>query len=357
MKRFLKGVLCFLPFAALVICINFYADPANVLRTGYERAVADILVSGQNASNLRNMDDRLFMEEYAAMRQQPIDTLVLGSSHSMQITKELTGDANTFCAGMTGADLRDCISAYRMFREKGFSPKRVILVVDCWFLCENTQEPRAMTDGYVAFCEEEGLTPVVSADSGSGWKQLLEKWKQALSLPYFQSSIDYLKKGLQENRDPVATDAFYTDTDMRRSDGTYCYNFELRNVREEETHERAVNYIIATPDFARNFTVISSELEAQLAAFIRSMQEDGVQVALMLPPFHPDYYVHMTQTELYANILAVEPAVEQIAQTCGVKLFGSFDPAKCGLTAIDFYDGLHCSDQAMYQFYPANLFS
>lgn len=356
MKRFLKGALCFLPFVILIVGVNFYADPANVLRTGYERTVAEILAGGENASNLRNMDDRLFMEEYVSLRKEPIGTLVLGSSHSMQITKELTGDENTFCAGMTGADLRDCISAYRLFRENGFTPERVILVVDCWFLCEETQEPRAMTDGYEAFCKENGLMPVQTEAARFSLKKLTQKWSQAVSLPYFQSSLDYLKKGLQNDRDPVATDSFYTDTDMRRADGTYCYNQELRNVQEDQTHDRAVNYIIATPEFAKNFTTVSANLENQLIAFITSMQEDGVQVALMLPPFHPEYYTYMTQTELYTKILMVEPVVQQIAETCGVRLFGSFDPSKCGLSALDFYDGLHCSDQAMYRFYPENLF-
>ena len=61
-----------------------------------------------------------------------------------------------------------------------------------------------------------------------------------------------------------------------------------------------------------------------------------MQVALMLPPFHPEYYTYMTQTELYTKILMVEPVVQQIAETCGVRLFGSFDPSKCGLSALDF---------------------
>ena len=77
MKRFLKGALCFLPFVILIVGVNFYADPANVLRTGYERTVAEILAGEENASNLRNMDDRLFMEEYVSLRKEPIGTLVL----------------------------------------------------------------------------------------------------------------------------------------------------------------------------------------------------------------------------------------------------------------------------------------
>ena len=48
---------------------------------------------------------------------------MLGSSRSMQVTKELTGVENTFCAGVTGADLRDGISTYMLFREQGLQPE------------------------------------------------------------------------------------------------------------------------------------------------------------------------------------------------------------------------------------------
>ena len=107
MKKLLLAALVFVPFVALVVGVNFYADPANVLRPGYEAQVAQILADGQNASNIRNMDDRALIQEYMERSDGAIDTLILGSSHSMQITSGITGDAATFCAGVTGADLRN----------------------------------------------------------------------------------------------------------------------------------------------------------------------------------------------------------------------------------------------------------
>ena len=35
-------------------------------------------------------------------------------------------------------------------------------------------------------------------------------------------------------------------------------------MQEDQTHDRAVNYIIATPEFAKNFTTVSANLENQL---------------------------------------------------------------------------------------------
>ena len=76
---------------------QFYADPANVLRTGYERTVAEILAGEENASNLRNMDDRLFMEEYVSLEKNPLVRWFLDPVIPCRSQKELTGDENTFC--------------------------------------------------------------------------------------------------------------------------------------------------------------------------------------------------------------------------------------------------------------------
>ncbi len=353
-KRVLCAALAFLPLLAAMMAVNWFSDPANILRTGYEKQVAEILASGENAGNLRNMDDRGFMRAYAGLRAQPIDTLVLGSSHSMQVTQYLTGDENTFCAGMTGADLRDCISAYLLFRQQGFAPRRVILAVDPWFLSVGALEDRAMTDGYVQFCQENGFTPL-GLDRFKG--EELQKKMQIFSLTYFQSSVQALKQGQYKTRDAVPTTAYYTEGDMRRADGSYCYGARVRDPQSGYAREQVANIIYAKPDFAVKFDGVSDQLVAQLTAFVRLMQADGAQVALMAAPYHPDYYDHMAkQTDNYVEILATEDVIRAVGRETGAKVFGGYDPHAFGLTAEDFYDGMHCSDKAMYAFYPADLF-
>ena len=355
MKRMIKSALLFLPLVILLAAVNWYADPANLLRGGYEQYAAEILASGQNAANLRNMDDRAFMRTYAGLRTQPVGTLALGSSHSMQLTTELTGDPDFFCAGVTGADLRDCISIYRLFREQGFAPQRVILVVDPWFLCENTLDDRALTDGYVDFCTENGFTPY-GGQGGSRWSAV-KRCANLFSIPYFQSSLDYLKKGLHRTRELEATREHTTGGAMRRADGSYCYEGEYRDMPIEAVRQLAQDCVGEPPSYARDFTGINGDLVEQLRTFLQELQADGAQVAVMLAPYHPHYYAHMRESELYRDFLATEGIVREMAGELEIPVFGSYDPEACGLDETDFYDAQHCREEAMYCFYPADLFS
>ena len=354
MKKLLGAFLVFLPFIAIIVGVNYYADPANVLQVGYEQKVAQILVDGQNASNLRNMDDRSLMREYAENTTLKIDTLLLGSSHSMQLTKEIIGDENTFCAGVTGSDLRDCISIWSLMLKNGQQPKRVVLTMDPWMLAEGCLDKRAMTDGYVEFCKENGMRPLASEGN---WQAQLERVSQAFSLVYFQSSVQYLKQGLQNTKDPVATTDFYTDTDLRRADGSYGYGAQLRNVTEENMYDRVKNYILFKPELMAKFDGISQSLYQQLSLFLDELKQDGREVVLFLSPFNNAYYDHMkTQTDNYVEILSVEPLLQQLAKEKGIKVVGSYDPYACGMTQMDFYDGLHCSSEAIERFWPTDVF-
>ena len=47
---------------------------------------------------------------------------------------------------------------------------------------------------------------------------------------------------------------------------------------------------------------MSDQLVAQLTAFVRLMQADGAQVALMAAPYHPDYYDHMAKPVSYTHL-------------------------------------------------------
>lgn len=356
MKQLVKAALCFLPLLLLVVAVNWYADPGNAIRSDYEKKVAVIMARGENAANIGNMDDRALMRAYLPMRTQPIDTLVLGSSHSMQITPRLTGDVNTFCAGMTGADLRDVISVYALVRQNGFVPKRVILVADSWFISEGVQEKRAMTEGYLAFCKQRGFEPV-QTDTSALVRQQIEKKMQIFSIPYFQSSLNFLQSGGHRLREPVATTQPYAESSMRRADGTYVYDAEYRNLDNGYADQNVSDMKRVMPEFARNFDGISQRLVEQLRAFLQQLRADGCEVVMMLAPFHPDFYEYMVQPDSgYQGVLETEQAFVQIAQQEGVRLFGSYSPEACGLTAKDFYDGLHCTEQAMQQFYPSDLF-
>lgn len=349
MKKWIKAIAVFLPFVLGIFSVNLYADPANLFNRDYENAAANIILSGENAAALANMDDRAFIARCLEGIDYPLDTLVLGSSRSMQISRQLTGEENQFTAGVTGGDLRDVISFYLYACQLGKQPERVILVTEPWFLAKSGIDNRARIDEYVAFAEEAGTTPI--KDHVSFWG----KAKELFSIPYFQSSVNFLKQGLQHHRTPVATTAYWAESDMRRADGSYCYNLAYRDPGQAVVDQRAADLTVVPMEKLQWFEGMEENCMAQFEAIVRRMQADGTEVILMIAPFHPDYYDWLVTAPDYQDVLATEDYYKETAERLGVFCFGSYDAASLGLTGADFYDGLHHSAEGLEKFFPAGL--
>ena len=92
-KKLLRSLGLLALFLAVVLGINLAVDPANILNRKYAGDAAAIMTEGHNVTNLQNMDDRQLMREYASLRTEPVEVLVLGSSrrdtHSLQLTTSM----------------------------------------------------------------------------------------------------------------------------------------------------------------------------------------------------------------------------------------------------------------------------
>ena len=343
-KKLLRSLGLLVLFLAVVFGINLAVDPANILNRKYAGEAAKIMAEGRNVTNLQNMDDRQLIREYAQLCTGPIDTLVMGSSRSMQVTRALTGEENTFCAGVTGADLRDAISTYVLFRENGILPKKAVYCVDYWFLSAGNLDSRAMTEGYETFCKAYGYTPFrITSRTQAAMKEMF-------SFSYFQSSVKYLldRRGALQLEAVDAADNLYG---TRRADGSYSYEESYRLRPAADVDGDAQNAVIFGNTTEYNFTGVSAELQAQLEGFIAMMQEDGVEVILQLAPYHPIYYNHMAADAQHAAVLATEDYFYSLEQTLGVQCFGGYDPADFGMTGADFYDAQHPSTEGIYAYY------
>ena len=78
----------------------------------------------------------------------------------------------------------------------------------------------------------------------------------------------------------------------------------------------------------------------------------GVQVTLVLTPFHPIYWQKLTTDPDYAGVQQAEQTVRALAARCGVEVYGSYDPAKAGCGNLDFYDGLHIRRESIANYFP-----
>lgn len=345
MKPLFRLISLLLAFLLVIFTVNFVADPANIMNQSYEETLVDILVSGQNAAHVDNMDDRRFLQLYSQARTQPIDTLVLGSSRTMQISPKVTGDKNTMVASVTGSDLRDVINSYFLFEKQGFTPKTVVISLEMWYLSEGNLDNRADVQEYEHFCASQGLDPIRTSSAR------VNRMKNFFSFSYFQSSVDYLIKHHFHKEVPVPTSEYVEDTPVKRADGTYGYDKAFRERPQEQVDQSAADKEIVD-HIAAGFVGISKPLCAQLDAFITYLQEQGIQVRLLFSPVHPDYYRFMkSRPERYAQAFESETIYRDMAKKHGVGFYGGMDPEPLGVTNADFYDEVHPKEEALMRYY------
>ena len=342
-KKLLKSLLLLSAFIFVILFTNLLVDPGNIFGNDYAMKAAEIVASERNVTNLENFDDRDFLQCYVPLRKEDVDVLVLGSSRSMQVTKELTGVPATFCAGVTGSDLRDCIGAYMLFRENSLIPDKVVFCAEYWFLSSGNLDSRALTDYYEKFCSMTDNT----AFKTPSLKR--KKLKELFSFTYFQSSLKYLISS--ENKlELEATDNPDNTYPTRRNDGSYSYEESYRNRPIKEVENDAYNSTISNT-LARSFTGIDSQLVKQLEDFIVFMQNDGVEVSIQLSPVHPTYYAHMTQSPDYTEIISTEDYYYSLEEKLDINCYGSLNPNLFSMVSSDFYDAQHPTALGIYKYF------
>lgn len=344
--RVLRGAALFLPLLALVAFVNVTVDPASLFQRDYEYSAAQIVASGHNAANLKNMDDRAFQKDCAELLPAAPGTLVLGSSRCLQVTARIAGDAALFNAGVTNGDLRDSISLYELYKGLGKAPRRVILMSDYCAFNPQKLDARAYTDGYADFARRTGTQEMKTRRSR-------EKWRQLFAPTYFQSALAYLEAGGGAGDRPVASDEYEAGTDMRRADGSYSYNAGFRS---QTAAERVAGGWVTAGNIEYNmgaYEADSEVLRSQFELFVAEMLADGVEVVLLLPPINPYMYDLMAADPDYAGELALEGYFKGFAARNGLATVGSYDARALGLTEDDFYDALHCSLEATARYWAA----
>lgn len=89
MKQFLiKTIFISILILGTLISVNYFGDAARLFSVGYEKRIADIILSGINVTNISNYDERLFQKELITSMEHSPDVVILGSSRTMLINKD-----------------------------------------------------------------------------------------------------------------------------------------------------------------------------------------------------------------------------------------------------------------------------
>lgn len=342
--------------------VNYNVDPGGLFRKNVdgslEARAVEIMMDGHSAEGLVNYDERL-VKRLCIYKKGQVDTIVLGSSRGALISEDMVNADSFFNLSVTGAALRDIIGMYGVYREQGYTAKRVIIALDPWVLNSKYDSRRfesVLADGY-CYCLREimGRAPEAIAESGyvlplyrretddvTLFDYPVRYLKELFSVPYFQSSLKLIAEG-RADVELRATDEKWTVLGSLRPDGSYCYPEDYRNAGYEE-----VTALAAAQLYGDTSTIMGCEdmefddPNRQLFLdFIKALTDEGVDVDLVMIPLNPVLYDYMKRYDRFAPVMGAADYIRECARECGCDVVGDFDPNALGAFAVDFYDGYH----------------
>jgi len=351
-RQFLGKLLWLCPIPALVVALNLTVDPLGLFRDGgLEREHAAILLRGENVLTDGRINDRLVNKHYLWGRRERIGVAILGSSRSMAIHGSSFPGRSFFNLSVGGANVRDHVATYALLRERGLLPRTLVLALDPWLLNRHGGTTWWVTldaeyrRARMTFLREPG-GPIPAGLA------LPERYIRVLSLQYFRFSLlvlgQDLRRGPSAPARARATRQLYGSDFIRWWDGSYAWPAETRRLTADEVRGLARRYVTdGPPNYLDAYTRLDPDAGRELDALVDAVKRDGVELVLLLTPYHPDAYQRLLRSAPYRIVADAEAHFRELARRRAVRLVGAYDPAVTGFGTGDFYDASHASDAAL----------
>lgn len=354
MKKWCKAILFLLPVIILIASVNWCVDSYAMLRITYDQIGQQMAVYGRNVEGLEESDfnDRNLFLACVKQQEGPKEVIVAGSSRVMNFDHCMFGTDSFYNAGLSESTVYDLLAVTGVLAAEDKLPRTMVIGVDA-FLFNTSHDNDRWEDlyPYVNYMDmilngkfdEGNLHPQKNTGTDMG------KW---LSLDYFRYNVTLLP---ERKRFRVSyTDDWETERYLKHYDGSIAYQRELREgdaaTVEELTRQSMEEHVVYR---MTDYHEIDKAHWERFAALTAWLQEEGVEVILYLPPYSPMMYNYIESEEAFRITLEVEAKVQELAKERQIALYGSYDPAGCGLEMTDLYDIYHVKTEKMMDtFYP-----
>lgn len=353
MKKWLRAVLFVIPLFLFIGWVNWYVDSYALLRVTYDEIAAQ-MAAGKNVEGLEESDynDRnLLAARLQGMEAAP-QVMVLGSSRVYTFDHTMFGTDSFYNAGLSEATMYDLLAVSGILFKQDKLPETVVIGVDAFlFNKSHDNEKWKELEGYANYMSL-AMDGKLSPELAHPHKDTGRDWKKTLSLDYFRYNITLLPEG---KRFAVSyTEAWETDGYLKHSDGSVSYQRELREVNpadvEEMTRQAMEEHVVYR---MTDYEEIDERHFQYFSWLLDDLQQAGVEVILYLPPYSPMMYNYIESEEAFQIALDVEEKVKNLAARKKIALYGSYDPAGCGLTMTDLYDVYHVkAEKTADTYYP-----
>ncbi len=345
--------LLILPVPLFVMWINYTTfEQVEYATLQYERDTALELFAGEHMLGVDTMDERLVLSLLIENMEEPVDTVAIGSSRVMQLSKEIAGVDSFYNCGVSGADYRDIMNIYYQFEKADMLPENIIFALDPWILNADPTKLHRQSDPelfkeFITLQLGQDTDYVPEMASNASMADLIDPTS-------FQESVAYLISGGAEVVPPpyVEGDVYDQSAQVKKPDGTVIYPVEYREV-DALTVEHRARTEAGTFLNMDGFMAPDENLQELFRLFIQHVQDSGVNVVFMLMPYHSLVYEYAVENEgLYPGFFMMEPWYTELAKEMNIPLYGSYNPYVTGNFDTDFYDGLHIKEEEIAKFFP-----
>lgn len=339
---------------SIVAGVCYTVDPANIFHSdSYIEGVGNILLQGKNVANVTNYDERLLQKYLIENRKNSVDVLVLGSSRSMMISKDLFPGKSFINHSVSGATLEDDVALLFALKEQQNLPKIVVLGLDPWLFNKynGLNRWKSLENEYRKALRILGLDNSMVRNIIFEWGYKVEKYKQLIALAYLKESLRCMRTDkVEREKNYFVTSEVKLPEMILFPDGTRCYAENFRELEQEKIDKKAIAYVAKTVYALEKYDELDSDLIELFNKIVNYLIDNNVEVVFWLPPYHPIAYDGIQNKVEYKSVLWAEQYFRDFAKVKNIRIVGAYNPAVCGLSNKDFYDGMHMRRECVYEY-------
>lgn len=254
---------------------------------------------------------------------------------------------------MSGAYLGDYYAIAGLLKYYDKMPKRIVICVAPWSFMRTPDDGRhsSLKPYSLYMMDSLGIAPAAAQEK----EWFSKKFKELFSFSYFQASVDYYKdNGIKKMEEDVRVvpNAQITELQKINLDGRLIPSSkEFQTLNEIE---QTVQYVInsgSVYQIKTGYKDIQEENVAKFEALLQYWQDNGVEVHIYLPAWHPGIYEYFCENEAFAGVNKLELAMREYGRKHNIPVHGGYDPSICNITAEDFMDWLHLKPEKMLENY------
>ena len=366
MKKWIQALVFLAPVILLVAGLNYMIDPGNLFRNAAEQLAA-LELEGKDAYVVSgNLEERDVAEHLIVGMEEPAEVIAVGPSLVRWVNSDMVRSNSFYNLGVSSGTGYDILAIIGELIRYDKLPEKMLFCVDSLFFDQTFMDahPEYWQERKddARYCLESigAEIPQQISNGSSDWINHLIKYRQLLSVTYFQSSVEYVSlNGIQTPQMVGEVYAGYEGAYYLK-DNAVVSSSAVRNISaevvaadiEEYINDHSANSGRSTLDKAITPEEhVNEEMENIFRKLIQYLREQEVEVKFFFHPFPQQVWNYMGSTGNYPIVGETEVLARKVAAEYGIQIVGSYNPYDIGCTTKDFLDYRHLQAEALEKYF------